>query len=365
MATDDSARKLELTFGGEGFADGRVPITLLADKLKALQSLLFHAAATVTHEKSSRRGQWANRYRNAVELRFKAAHHSELTIETELVESGTPSFNRDFDLGELAVGLAISFAAALERRDEPGLERIVGDRQERDILLRSVESLCPDSAEAYTLTIANGDPSHPKVTLTGETRNWARSLLMRQAVAEASSSREATIVGTLTKIHYDVAPWKIAVLVGPGNEVDCFYGESMRDQISNLCAGGMVEVIGTVTLDVEGRIKQLDKVTGVEPVSMEPVRISRFTHAGQSYRLREAVPFNVEFVDGVWEYSNDLLGVRGYAERRSDALHELHKAFDFAYQDIGQADEDSLIGPAVGMKREFQRLIEASTAGDR
>jgi len=58
----ESTRKVTLTFGGEGFADGRVPLTLLAEKLKALQSLLFHAAATVEHDPAGRRGQWANRY---------------------------------------------------------------------------------------------------------------------------------------------------------------------------------------------------------------------------------------------------------------------------------------------------------------
>ena len=37
MADAESTRKVTLTFSGEAFADGRVPLTLLAEKLKALE----------------------------------------------------------------------------------------------------------------------------------------------------------------------------------------------------------------------------------------------------------------------------------------------------------------------------------------
>jgi hypothetical protein len=360
MAEGESTRKVTLTFGGEVFADGRVPLTLLADKLKALQSLLFHAAATVSKDKVARRGQWANRYRDAVELRFANAHHSELTIEAELPDATAPALKPEFDLGWQAINLAYDFARRLNESDGVGLKALVPDRQERALLLRTIESMSPDPAENYAITFANGPAQHPGVSLTGASRLRARLMLLQQAIDEAESAREATIVGTLTKIHYDVGPQKLAVRVGPGNEVDCFYDDTLREQVSNLCAGSIVEVVGVATLDVEGRVKQIDSVTGVEAVSMEPIRMSTFENSGRRYRLREAVPFSIEFTEGVWAYSNDTLGIRGYADRREDALRELHEAFDFAYRDIGLADEDTLIGKAIEMKREFQRLVQAN-----
>lgn len=360
MAGDESTRKVTLAFGGEVFADGRVPLTLLADKLKALQSLLFHAAATVSKDKIARRGQWANRYRDAVELRFTDARTGSLVIEAELPAANAPALWDDFDLGGQAVELAYDFARSTDQSDLPALTRLVPDRQERALLLRSIESIAPSPAENYAITFANGSPQHPGVSLTGESRQRARRMLLQQSIDENESAREATITGTLTKIHFDVGPQKVAVRVGPGNEVDCFYDDSLREQVSNLCAGSTVEVVGNATLDVEGRVKQIDSVMSVEAVSMEPIRMSTFEHAGSRYRLREAVPVSIEFTEGVWAYSYDALGIRGFAERREDALRELHEAFDFAYRDIGLADEDSLIGKAIEMKREFQRLVQVN-----
>ena len=362
MAEGEASRKVTLTFGGEAFADGRVPLTLLAEKLKALQSLLFHAAATVSRDKVARRGQWANRYRDEVELYFVESHHSDLVIEAEL-PAAAPTLSEGFDLGKQSLGLAYDFADAIGREDVQTLVRLAPDRQERALLLRAVESIAPDPAENYAITFANGSTGRPGVQLTGRSRLVARMLLLQGAIADAEPAREATIVGTLTKIHFDVGPQKIAVRVGPGNEVDCFYDDSLREQVSNLCAGGIVEVVGIASFDVEGRIKQIDAVTGIEAVSMEPVRISRFEHGGRTYRLAEAVPFAVEYSEGVWAYSNEALGIRGYAFKRDEALKELHEAFDFVYRDIGLAKEEDLIGKAVDMRRELVRLVPPQAAG--
>jgi len=358
MAETDSNRKVTLTFGGEGFADGRVPLTLLAEKLKALQSLLFHAAATVTHDSVGRRGQWANRYRDAVELGFSDAHHSELTIEATLPDAGL--FEDYENLGTQALDLAYGFAEDVNAGRATEVERRVPDRQERLLLLRTLEQLAPRSPETYALTFANGLSAHSGVRITALTRARTQMLIYRELLDEGSDVEEVQVVGKLTKIHYDTAPQMLSVRVSAGQEVQCYYDESLRDQVASLCAGSIVEVIGLAGKSVNGRLKRIDYVKTVDPVSMEPVRISSFEHGERRYRLREAVPFNIEFAEGVWAYSNDALGIRGYAFKRDDALRELNEAFDFAYRDIGLADEDSLIGKAIDMKREFQRLVTAT-----
>ncbi|MGL4514887.1 MAG: hypothetical protein ACRCT8_17510 [Lacipirellulaceae bacterium] len=356
MAGNDSSRRVTLTFGGEGFADGRVPLTLLADKLKALQSLLFHAAATVEHDPTPRRGLWVNRYRNEVELRFSEARAGSLVIEAELGEIEGGLIERS-DLGDQAVDLAYGFVAAVNSGDDRSLTATVPNRQERLALLRSVEQLTPGTSEAYELTLANGRADHPGVPLSAETRGRTRRLIEREIAARTSDLEVVRLVGTLTKIHYDVAPQTLSVRVPKGREIACHYDDTLRDQVANLCAGSVVEVVGWATFDRNEQVKQLDVVTGVEAVSMEPIRIAKFEHAGRMYALREAVAFNIEFSEGVWAYSNDLLGIRGYAFKRDDALRELHEAFDFAYRDIGLAKEEALIGDAVEMKRELLRLV--------
>jgi len=359
MAESEHNRQVTLTFGGEAFADGRVPLTLLADKLKALQSLLFHAAATVEHDTVARRGQWMNRYRDAVELHFSEARTGSLVIEAELNEPEASLFDGR-DVGIEAIDLAYEFARTVEAGDSKAVAAKVPDRQERLTLLRTLEQLAPRTNEAFDLTFGNGSINHPGIRLSAQTRARTQALIYREMIDDASDLEGARIVGTLTKIHYDVAPQKLSVRVRKGQEIDCYYDESLREQVSNLCAGSIVEVVGWATLTNNGRLKQLDVVTGVEAVSMEPIRISRFEHGGRVHQLREAVPFNIEFAEGVWAYSNDTLGIRGYAFKRDDALRELNEAFDFAYRDIGLAEEDSLIGKAIDMRREFQRLVQVN-----
>ncbi len=354
----DSTRKVTLTFGGDGFTGGGVPLTLLAEKLKALQSLLFHAAATVMRDSVGRRGQWVNRYRDAVELRFSEAHHSELTIVSELPDAGL--FKDYENTGTQALDLAYDFVEDVNADRAEAVAQRVPDRQERLLLLRTLEQLAPRSPETYTLTFANGLSSHAGVKITALTRASTQMLIYRQLLDEASDVEEARVVGTLTKIHYDVAPQMLAVRVSTGHEVKCYYDESLREQVASLRAGSIVEVVGLAGTSSGGRLKQIDYVKSVDPVSMEPVRISHFEHAGRQYWLREAAPFSIEYADGVWAYSNDALGIRGYAERREEALRELHEAFDFAYRDIARADDSQLIGRAIDMKREFLRLVQTN-----
>jgi hypothetical protein len=353
----DSTRKVTLTFGGDAFADGRVPLTLLAEKLKALQSLLFHAAATVTQDSVGRRGQWANRYRDAVELRFSDAHHSELTIEAELPDAGL--FEDYENLGTQALDLAYGFAEDVDAGRADAVAQRVPDRQERLLLLRTLEQLAPRSPETYALTFANGSASHAGVRITALTRARTQILIYRQLLDEASGVEEARVVGTLTKIHYDVAPQMLSVRVSTGHEVKCYYDESLREQVASLCAGSIVEVVGLAGTSSGGRLKQIDYVKTVDPVSMEPIRISKFEHGGQVYRLREALPFNVEFIENVWAYSHDSLGIRGYAEKRDDALRELHEAFDYAYAAFALEQDDLLDEKAQLLKKRLLELVES------
>lgn len=365
MNETTSNRKITLTFDGEAAAGGRVPLTVLAGKLQALQSLLFHAAATVVHDSAARRGQWANRYRDAVELRFTDAREGSLTIEAELAEPA-PGLFGERDLGLEAVDLTYDVAAALSQSDYSALAQRVADRQERMLLLRQFEDLAPREGEAFRLTLANGAGEHPAIHLTSETRLRTQTLLFRDMAAEAGNLEPERIVGTLTKIHYGVSPEKLSVKIPPGREVDCFYDASLRDQVANLCAGSTVEVGGFGTRTPSGRLKQIDVVTDLDAVSMEPIRVARLEHDGRVYRFREPVAFNIEFTDGVWAYSNESLGVRGFALRRDEAFRELNEAFDYAFTEFALEDDAALDPKAIELKQRLLKAVEQtpSKGGD-
>jgi hypothetical protein len=352
MASDVNNPRLRLEFSGEAFAAGRVPLTVVAAKLQALQTLLFHAAAALSNDSTSRRGQWFNKYRDVAELSFTSARHSDLVIEAEL--SPDPVLGDAFDIGKQAVDLIFTFGASLAGGKIPDGKISKDDRR---YLLRAFEGLMPNTTDQYQVVLENGNaPAHPRLTFTPETRKLVRRLA---APASPGFLDEATLVGELIKIHLDSGEDKITVRSG-SRELDCFYPDSFRDEVANLLAGSVIEVTGRATLDDRGEIKKLSDVTDVDTVSLDPLHINRFEHAGRCYPLFAPITVNVDYKDGLWVYSNEALSLWGYAERREDALRDLHESFDYIYREFGEVDDSQLSSKSQLLKHALRRLVKPS-----
>lgn len=348
-------RRLRLIFQGGSFRDGVVPVTVLAAKLQALQNLLFHAAATVAGQRSARRGQWHNRYREFVELSFVSAHHSNLAVEVEMPEPGVLSL--DFDSGLKALDLVFQVGQAVQAS---GLGQLNLGREDRSYLLRALEALLPTPLDDYRVELENCAPArHPKLSFSGETRRAVRGLL--EQGSQPLSAEEVTLVGELVKIHVEVGPEIIAVR-HKGIEIECHYPESLRDQVANLLAGSFVEVTGWATLDNEGRVVRIDSVLDVETVSMDPIRLTRFEHAGVRYSLRKPVVVTVEYTDGLWVYHNEPLNLWGYGERREDALKDLQENFAYLWKEVAEEDDAVLDDKARLLKRALVDIRAEDTA---
>jgi len=355
MAAEGNARRLKLTIAGTAFRQGQVPLSILAVKLQSLQSLLFHAAATVAHERGARRGLWFNKYLEVAELTLAAVHQSDLVIEAEA--AAPAALGEQLDLSKQAQDLLFSAARCVNENPDK-LDDVIADRQERALFMRAMENLCPEIGEEYQVSLENCAAAHPRVLLSAKTRQIVRRTIARDmGVTEAE--REVTIVGTLTKIHIDVGPQKIAVLVAPGSEIECYYNDALRDQISNLLAGCIVEVTGIATLDTTEKIKQIDSIASVEMASMEPLRMTVFTHELTSYRLREPLLVRVEYSDGLWVYSNAAINLWGYAARREDAIADLAANFDYLWSEFALEDDSVLDEKARVIKQRLLAMVES------
>src|SRR6185437_14931824 len=215
MAKTQGTPKLKLTFVGEGFRDGAVPITVVAAKLQALQNLMFHAAAAVKRDRTNRRGLWFNKYRPIAELTFSSAHHSDLIVEAELAPD--PVLSEAFSIGKLAVELIFDFGAAVE---SGASDNVNVTRDDRAYLLRALEGLTPNYTDQYQVVLENSNPgTHPKLTFTPQSRIRLRRLAAGSAEPPVE---EATLVGELIKIHVDSGEDKITIRSG-SREIDCFY----------------------------------------------------------------------------------------------------------------------------------------------
>lgn len=351
-------RRLRLTLRGESFRHGEVPIGILASKLQALQNLLFHAAAAVAHDPSARRGLWYNKYREIVELSFVDAHHSDLVIEVETPAPG-PTLLPEQDVAQQSIDLIFQFGQTIQGQssaDEGSSLR----RSDRTYLLRAFEALLPGVLDDYLIELENGAPVRRRsLVFSRETRQAVRRLLEQDTMP--TTAEQATVVGELVKIHFDTGPEKITIRQR-GVEIDCFYSESLRDEVANLLPGSYVEATGLATLDHEGRVTRLDTVLGLETVSMEPLRLSRFEYAGMRYDLQQPIQVQVEYIDGLWMYRNESLNLWGCGERREEALRDLHSNFLYLWQEIAEETDEMLDEKALGLKRRLLELRANSPA---
>lgn len=343
--------KLKLTFLGEGFPKGAVPLTVLAAKLQALQQAVFHAAAAVTGHQGERRGPWSNRYRAAAELTFADAHHSDLVIEAGL--AANPVLHEDFDIGPRAVDLLFDVAVAL---DQDRLSELKLPRYERDYLVRSLEGLMPNVGDQYQVKLENCRPDrHPSVTFSNVTRLKTKIHLL--AAEPDFGAEEVTIVGELIKIHLGAGEDKITIR-SRQRDIDCYYGDALRDQVANLIAGSIVEVSGFATLSDAQQVVKVHQMVTVDSVSLEPLRIARFESGGRRFNLTTPVSVNVEYTsDGLWVYHHPELNLWGYAARREDALSELHQNFAYQYEQIAEESPENLDAVAAELRERLRTLV--------
>lgn len=350
MASECDRRAVKLVFEGEDFVDGNAPISVVADKLRALQDLFYHAAATVHSDATMRRGPWAAKYRGCAELTLSTAHYSSLTIEAWL-----PRGEHDLlEMGKKATSLLLAVASSAAREDA-GVVELVPDRQARGFLLRGLERLCPSEGDDYRVTLSNGSPSSPKVVLTGQMRESVRRLAAPPAALPEPTL--VTVVGQLVKIHVEIGPAMIAIQ-RDGQEIKCYYDETLRDQIENLLPGSAVEVTGLATVDPQGSVLQINSVADIDLANMEPLRMRRFEQGTNEYRLRKPLIVEVQHAEGLWVYRNAEIGLWGTGERRMDALRDLNGNFDFLYQEYAQEDDSKLDGKARELKMMLLNMVD-------
>ncbi len=348
--------RLKLFFIGESFRNGAVPLTVVASKLTGLQQAMFHAAAAVSGYSGGRRGTWSNRFRSSSELTFATSHHSDLVIEAELTVDQV--LHPSLDTGEKAVDLLFDVANAIQTDAAPTINLSPHDRE---FLVRALEVLMPNAGDQYAIKLENCRPSrHPPITFTSEMRQRLR--IYSLPGDQSPDVEEATLVGELIKIHIDAGDDKITIR-SRQRDIDCFYGDALRDQIANLIAGSSVEVTGFATLNDRGDVAKIHQITNVEQVSMEPLRFGRFEHDGRVFILASPIIVTVEYTDGLWIYHHPDLNLWGYASRREDALRDLNETFAYVYRDIVEEKEENLDAVACELRGRLLQLVAKPAVG--
>jgi hypothetical protein len=271
----------------------------------------------------------------------------------------------EFDLREQSLDLLFGFGDWIQRgcQDTGDIDRLRVSKDQREYLLRAFDSLLPGAEDDYQIELTNNAPSkHPRVSLTPKAKKKVRDFLIRESAPPIAEPEQVSLVGELIKIHVDVGPAIIAIRQ-KGRDIDCFYSDAMRDQIANLMAGSMVEVTGEATLDSQGNVLKLDRLYDVSTVSMDPLRITRFEHAGELYPQRRPLVVDVQYTDDLWVYHCPEINLWGYGERREDALRDLHENFAYLWREFAEEDDAALDTKAIRVKKVLLETTDKRSTG--
>lgn len=348
-------RVVSLKIDGDIAKGGHVPIQLLAQKLNALQEVLFGTASAVrpTIPKRKRKdiSEQLPDKKKSCELRFKDSRINCLVIETELAPAPRALFPEQVDLGSDALELAGEGFLALSRGDAQWLERLFPDPRKRIQFIHRTKPLTPNGD--YSIQI---DTPSQSVALDHEVRLYIEMLESQFTPKLLKTTRLVT--GTVVAIEGDQKSAHVVLQIN-NRRVACFYSKpeiaaTVRDDVT---IGTLVEVLGEATLTKRQLIKKINPSDELRVVRPQPVHWSRVAHDDRAFLLKEPLEIEVRFDGESWVFEAAHLGVIGYGDHRQAAADDFRTDFLAMYDRIATAADARLTSEALKIKKGFLALV--------
>lgn len=245
----DDGRRIVIRIEGEIARDGRVPVSLLADKLNALQRLLYNVGSSFLG--GGRRGSWKSEVLQACNLQFLGARSKCLEIVAELPVQ--PQLKIPvMDLGNRSIARLVDTLEAMQGRDREQLHRIFPDFGQRSRILKSSLAFLPEEDSDYSVCVSSARAS---LDLKSESRTFIKSL-SKEETTEGFQGAIQTITGMLYLIEVATGQRHLGVKSGNRN-INCYYPAEFEDTIRELIPGSLIEVEGFTTAIPGALMKRL------------------------------------------------------------------------------------------------------------
>jgi len=241
------------------------------------------------------------------------------------------------DLGVEAIHDLPNVVSAINDKNDNELIRLMPDSVGRARTLKSLQQMCPRDDEGLSVFIGNGTGVF-KAVLTPLTRHQISNYFeLSSSSSEADVQR---IVGDLVEIRVKAGSRHIVVRHA-FREILCLYPSDMEEQISQLVAGSVVEVIGSVQLNYDGSVRQVDDVYDVSTVDLSPFNIGSFMWQKRRFKLVAPVSCFPAYRNELWVYECPKYGIVAFSSDRQQAVYQLHEEFAFLYDGlIGELDKN-------------------------
>lgn len=347
MLCDD--RTLILRIEGESAREGRVPVALLASKLRAIQHLLFNIGSALRG--GGRRGTWKAEVQQACELIFIEARTGSLEIVTKVPEPST--LFPHLEIGTQALARTGETLQAIHRRSPDTIEKFFPDYGQRTRILNSALPLLPEEEAEYEVSVQTEVAS---VQIGADARTYLVDL-MREELGEVPEEEIRTLLGKLYLIEVATGDRQVGLIVR-NRRVHCFYSSEYEDIVRDLIPGSLVEVEGRATLSEHGEVERIEEILDARPVDLIPLRWTRVVYGDRIFRLTTPIHVNVDFRDGLWIHECEPLGILAYGESRGKSLNAFRMDFAACWDLVAEEDDANLTVDARELKQKFRELVQ-------
>lgn len=349
-------RVVSLKIDGDLAVGGRVPLDVLAAKIRALQELIL-ATAPLTKpvlpkgKKGSKTAQQRVHAKDACRLYFKDTRKNCLTLEAELQETSA-LFPEEAEWGVQSADVAGEVLWAIQAKEEKRLLDLSPDPIRRLGIIRKAKALLPTSGD-HTITVRT---PHQSVDITTDVDAFIQKL-ESQIVADRKKDQR-TLTGRVTRIDLVAKPAIIGIKVGETHLTCELLPETVPQVDGSLTTGTVVEVTGKALLTKRSKVRRLIEATHVRQLGQEPVHWTRITHEDREFELHLPLDITVQW-DGIgWVFEAESLGITGFGQLRREAMVAFGQDFAACWDNIALAKDGELTQDALEMKKALRALVK-------
>ena len=344
-------RQLTIHFHGGITREGKVPVTLLAEKLHAIQTALYNIGSALLA--GGTKGAWKSEVLQACSLSLIGTDPTaSLDVLVEVSEYSPDLFDH---LGAKSIKHLHNTVESILTSDRQEIQKIYPDRGQRIRVLKSVQKLLPEEESDYYMILKT---IHGETKLDEHVKNRFETIARNDFVS-ITEEETVKITGKLYLIEVGLGHPQIGLRVNNRN-IPCDFPSEFEDVIRDLIPGSTVEVEGRATLNDRGDVAKIEEIFDARSVQLIPSYWTKVYYDNHQFDLKEPITITVNFLDGLWIHECEYLSIIGYGKTRSESLDSFRMEFDSCWFTIAQEDDNKLSYDALDLKKKLLGIVKSS-----
>ena len=324
-----------------------LPAQNLVQALEGLQRTIHLVAMMKGGREIRARARVTRDIEERFQLHCQAAEIGSFYQRTFVAERGTSLFGRE-EVKEVAE-VTRRLLRAVAQSDEPDFKAAIADSAYRAPILASLEKTFLGQGGHYRLAIED----QAGTTIVDSVS--ATESLERFRQARLSHGVHSIVTGYFTKV--DFKERKLSLLLPSTNRlIACIYEEEIEAALLEN-ARDLIQVVGTIELDEDGRPLRIIDVQEVHPVSVDDIDIVELLPEYLKSNASNSIRAKVDLSEDMQTYfaKLDELGIDQAAYTRSDLIDALAAEIEFLWKNIALEDDAKLTPKARALKADLHR----------